>query len=111
MVKHKYVAVALLDLSKAFDSVQYNISEKKLFDLGFDEPSGKMLIDFTSSRIQEVCVNNTTSEKIEIYKGVPQGTVLGPILFKIYANDMRQNVAPTYQILQYTDDTMLYTTN
>ena len=42
---------------------------------------------------------------------MPQGTVLGPLLFNIYVNDMRQNIAPNFQILQYADDTMLYTTN
>ena len=61
--------------------------------------------------IQKVCVKNTTSEKIEIYQGVPQGTVLRPLLFNIYVNDMRQNIAPICWILQNADDTMLYTTN
>ena len=75
--KNKYVVLALLDLSKAFDSFQYNILEKKLFDLGFDGPPTRTIIDFTSNRIQKVCVNNT-SEKIELYQGKPQGTV--PVL-------------------------------
>ena len=70
-----------------------------------------MQIDFTSNRIQKVCVNNTTNEKIELYQGVPQGTVLRPFLLNIYVNDMRQNIAPNCQILRHADDTMLYTTN
>ena len=48
--KNKYVALALNDLSKAFGSIQYSILEKKLFDLGFDKPSRKMLFDFTSNK-------------------------------------------------------------
>ena len=61
--------------------------------------------------MQKTCVNNTTSEKINLYRGVPQGTVFEPLLFRIYVNVMRQNIAPLCQILQYADDTMLYTTN
>ena len=49
-----------------------------------------------------------TSEKVELYQGVPQGTILGPLRFNIHVIDMRQNIAP---ILQYADDTMLYPAN
>ena len=85
--KSKYAALALLDLWKVFQSIQY-ILENKLFDLGFDGPSRKILIDFTFNRIQKVYVNNT-SETIELYQGVPQGTVLGPLLLNSYGNNMR----------------------
>ena len=69
------------------------------------------MIDFTSKRIQKVCVSNITSKKTELCQGVPQGTILGPLLFDFYVNDMRQNIAPICQNLQYVDDTMLYLTN
>ena len=52
------------------------------------EHQGKcLLIDFTSHRIQKVCVNNTTSENIELYQDMPQFTVLGPHLFNFFVND------------------------
>ena len=97
--------MALLDFSNALDSNQNNTLETKIFDLSFDGSIKKLPINYISNRIQKVCVNNTTSEEIEL------GTVVGALLLKIFCDDILQTIAPNCQILQYADDTMLYTTN
>ena len=84
MDKNKYVTAAFLDLSKAFDSIQHDILETKLRQIGFDDLSTRLVMDFNSERIQKVITNNSESEWIKLYQGVPQGTVLGPLLFNLY---------------------------
>ena len=64
--KNKFVTCALLDLSTAFDSIQYNSLYRKLFDIGFDESSISLLLDFTTDRMQKVCVNSTQSDWIKL---------------------------------------------
>ena len=66
------------------------------------------LKDFLSQRYQRVTIDGAHSELFSVISGVPQGSVLGPLLFIIYINDLSENI--NCNIKQYADDTKLYTT-
>ena len=102
------VHVAFLDLSKAFNSLNHQILNSKLEALGFGPQSRNILMNFTTRRMQRVNVNGTHSDWLELNRGVPQGTVLGPLLFSLYVNDICSTLPPTCKIIQYADDTCLF---
>lgn len=104
----KTVSLALLDLSKAFDSISHEILCVKLSDLGFSVEAIALIMNYLTDRKQKVIVNNTPSEWYEINQGVPQGTVLGPLLFLLYVNDMNNKIGQRCSIVQYADDTLLF---
>lgn len=93
--------LTLCDLSKAFDSVSHTILLKKLQKLGIE----KFWFDsYLNERTQSVRLNNTTSSKQKVKYGVPQGSILGPLLFIIFVNDMSEHIDDC-TLIQYADDT------
>ena len=95
-----------LDISKAFDKVWH---DGLLFKLKQNGISGKLLKFFESylhNRKQRVSLNGFNSEYSEIESGVPQGSVLGPLLFLVYINDLEKNIKSNVKF--FADDTMLY---
>ena len=84
--------LTLLDFSKAFDTVNHRLLLEKLSILGFSQNAQEWVTSYLSDRYQKVVVNNDCSSWVKIKNGVPQGSILGPLLFNILVSDMRQFV-------------------
>ena len=102
-----FVLGVFLDFSKAFDTVDHSILLKKLHHLGIRGNSYNWINDYLSRRKQFVMYNNYNSSMKKIQCGVPQGSILGPLLFLLYLNDI-SNVAPEICKILYADDTNLF---
>ena len=98
--------VTYLDLAKAFDTINYNILFHKLISYGLRGKILGLLRNYLSDRKQKLIVNETDSSLTEVTIGVPEGTILGPLLFIIYINDIF-NVLPINSIISYADDTAI----
>ena len=96
-----------IDLSKAFDTLIHDILLKKLTYYGVRGVANRLIYSYLSERQQVVQFNDFISEMNSIKTGVPQGSVLGPLLFSIYINDL-PNCSVTFKMIMYTDDTTLY---
>ena len=102
----KNVDVIYLDFAKAFDKLDFNITLAKIKDLGIDGKIGRWLHSFLTGRHQTVIVNGERSEPAPVISGVPQGSVIGPLLFLILIGDIDKDVAHSF-ISSFADDTRI----
>ena len=100
------VRMIYLDISKAFDRVWHDGLLFKLKSIGIRDPLLAWLKSYLSDRKQRVIIDGQSSEWTSVKAGVHQGSVLGPLLFLIYINDITQNIKS--ECLLYADDTSLF---
>ena len=100
------IDTVLLDFSKAFDKVPHQRLLEKLCLYGVRDSLNKWIADFLTDRQQEVVLEGTHSIATNVTSGVPQGTVLKPLLFLVYINDMPEKISSTTRL--FADDSLVY---
>ena len=107
VIEHRENVDAIyLDYAKAFDTVPHKRLLAKLYGYGIGGKLLKWIAAFLEGRRQRVIVNGSKSSWTRVTSGIPQGSVLGPLLFVCYVNDMPENITST--VYMFADDTKLY---
>ena len=108
-MKRGEVTIAVLaDFSKAFDTVSYSTILRKLHSQGFSKEYLKWVTSYLTGRRQFVQIDDAVSNTTNVCFGVPQGSILGPVLFNLYVNDLSENLDDSISSHQYADDTTIY---
>ena len=105
-----YTAGIFMDLSKAFDTIDHDILPQKLYHYGFREVSNEWFKSYLSNRKQMVSYNSILSSSESVECGVPQGSILGTLLFIIYMNDIC-HTSKLLNFILFADDTTVFYSN
>ena len=97
-----------MDLSKAFDSLNHELLLAKLKTYGLDSNSVSFMKSCLTNRLQCCKTNNFFSKRGKVLNGVPQGSILGPLLYNIFLNDIFLSLQKC-DLANYVDDSTLYT--
>ena len=101
--------VVYFDFAKAFDSVNHDLLLKKLRVMyGIDGILLKFLTNYLQNRNQRVVIGNQSSATLQVNSGVPQGSILGPLLFVLFINDISSGLSDGTHIVLYADDTKIW---
>ncbi|KAJ0032802.1 hypothetical protein NQD34_002883 [Periophthalmus magnuspinnatus] len=103
-----FVGAVFLDLKRAFDTINHTVLLDKLTYFNFSNNALCWMKSYLSDRKQAVQIENSQSTLLTCSAGVPQGSILGPILFSLYVNNL-PNVCKSVKMQLYADDTVLYT--
>ena len=104
---NEITAVALLDFSKTFDTISHDVMCAKLKYYGLSTIAVALITSYLSNRQQMVLFNNERSNLFQILSGVPQGSVIGILLFSIYTTDILRSTKYC-KVQAYADDTQVY---
>ena len=99
-----------IDFSRAFDCLDHNILLSKLKLYGLDSNSHAFMSSYINNRYQCTKVNKYTSSKLKLTYGTAQGSILGPLLFILYVNDLFKEIEKQKTVFMYADDTLLLNT-
>lgn len=106
----KLVGAVFLDLRKAFDTISHDVILKKLRDYGVALREMLWFTDYLFNRTQFVQIGNQRSAPFHVTSGVPQGSILGPLIFLIFFDDLEDHLSKA-KCIQYADDTVVYVTH
>ena len=101
--------IIYFDFAKAFDTVSHDLILKKLkTQYNIDGTLLKFFTEYLRSRKQRVILDNVISESVDVLSGVPQGSILGPLLFVLFINDVYANIDNDSNIALFADDTKIW---